>query len=76
MHGIERTRKLDGPMEGDNGIVGIVVRYTDGRVLNFVPDASRSTFSEDDILELKDVLDYASSTAEWAELTNRSDLAV
>lgn len=63
-------------MEGDNGIVGIVVRYTDGRVMNFVPDASRSTFSEDDILELKKILDKASSVAEWAELSNRSDQRV
>ena len=76
MHGIERTRKIDGPMDADHGIVGIVVRYTDGRILNFVPDASRSTFSEDDILELKKILDAASSASEWAELTNRSDLAV
>lgn len=76
MHGIERTRKLEGNLEGDNGIIGILVRYTDGRVLNFVPDAGRATFSEDDILELKKALDKASSTAEWAELTNRSDLQV
>ncbi|MDQ3303608.1 MAG: hypothetical protein M3518_09710 [Actinomycetota bacterium] len=76
MHGIERTRKLEGPMEGDNGIVGIVVRYSDGRVMNFVPDAGRATFSEDDILELKKILDKASSVAEWAELANSSDQRV
>lgn len=73
MHGIERTREIQGSLDQSNGIVGILVRYSDGRVLNFVPDASREAFSEDDILELKKVLSRAASTAEWAEVTARSD---
>ena len=71
MHGIERTRKMQGSLERQGGIRRIVVRYADGRVLNFDPDAGRDTFSEDDILELKKILDRASSTAEWAGINTR-----
>ena len=71
MHGIERTRKMEGPVEGQGGIRRIVVRYSDGRVLNFDADAGRETFSEDDILELKKVLDAAASKAEWADTNTR-----
>ena len=39
--------------------------------MNFVPDAGRDKFSEDDILELKKVFDRISSTAEWAEINTR-----
>ncbi len=46
-----------------------MVRYSDGRVLNFVPDARREAFSEDDMLELKKVLDRAASAAEWADIS-------
>jgi hypothetical protein len=56
------------------GITRIMVRYSDGRVLNFVPDAGRETFSEDDMLELKKILSSASSTAEWAEINTRLGL--
>jgi hypothetical protein len=71
MHGIERTRKAIGPMEASVGVTRIVVRYSDGRVMTFVPDAGRDTFSEDDSLELKKVFDRISSTAEWAEINTR-----
>ena len=71
MHGIERTRKETGPMEDGVGVTRIVVRYSDGRVMNLVPDAGRNAFSEDDILELKKVFDRISSTAEWAEINTR-----
>ncbi len=74
MHGIERIRKMQGPPEPDNGIARIIVRYADGRVLNFIPDAGREAFSEDDILELKKMLDKASSTAEWAEVSERGTM--
>jgi hypothetical protein len=56
------------PSGAQGGITRIVVRYSDGRVLNFVPDARREAFSEDDMLELKKVLDRASTAAEWAEV--------
>ena len=71
MHGIDRTRKTHGPMEDGVGITRIVVRYSDGRVLNFVPDAGRDAFSEDDILELHNVLERAASMAEWADINTR-----
>ena len=74
MHGIERTRKMQGPPQPDNGISRIVVRYSDGRVMNFVPDAGAEVFSEDDILELKKMLDKASATSEWAEVTERGTM--
>lgn len=71
MHGIERTRKMQGPVEREGGIRRIVVRYSDGRVLNFDADAGRETYSEDDILEFKEILDKASAKAEWAEIGAR-----
>lgn len=74
MHGIERTREMQGPPEPDNGVVRIVVRYSNGKVLNFVPDAGRDAFSEDDILELKKVFDTASSISEWAEVAERGTM--
>ncbi len=71
MHGIERTRKAHGPAEQGVGVTRIVVRYADGRVMNFVPDAGRRAFSEDDMLELKNILDRSSSTAEWSDINTR-----
>jgi hypothetical protein len=71
LHGIQRTRRAHGPMEDGVGVIRVVVRYSDGRVMTFVPDAGREAFSEDDILELKKVLERMSSTAEWAEITTR-----
>ena len=59
MHGIERTRKATGLTEHGVGVARIVVRYSDGRVMNFVPDAGREAFSEDDMLEMKKVLERA-----------------
>jgi len=58
-------------MEDGVGITRIVVRYTDGRLMTFVPDAGREAFSEDDILELHNVLERAASTAEWADINTR-----
>ena len=62
---------MQDPSGAQGGITKVVVRYSDGRVLNIVPDARREAFSEDDMLELKKVLDRASSTAEWAEISAR-----
>jgi len=39
--------------------------------MNFVPDANRNAFSEDDMLELKKVISRASSTSEWADINTR-----
>jgi hypothetical protein len=71
LHGIERTRKAHGPADQGLGVTRIVVRYSDGRVMNFVPDAGRDAFSEDDILELRNILGRISSTAEWADINTR-----
>jgi hypothetical protein len=43
----------------------IEVRYSDGRVVCFVPEAMREFFSGDDSSELVKVLTRASSSAEW-----------
>ncbi len=69
MHGIQRSGGTDDSPEVRGGITKVMVRYSDGRVLNFVPDARREAFSEDDMLELKKVLDRASSAAEWANIS-------
>jgi hypothetical protein len=71
MQGIERIRRTDAPREGGVAVSQIVFRYADGREMRFVPDAGRETFSEDDILELKNVLDRTSSHAEWADINTR-----
>ncbi len=69
MHGIERARGV----RVVEPVRRIQVRYHDGRTLTFVADMDREFFSEDDLLELKKVLDRASSAAEWAEITNRAE---
>ena len=71
MHGIVRDREMSGPAGSQGGITKVVVRYADGRVLNFVADARRPAFSEDDMLELKKVIDQAASAAEWAHINTR-----
>jgi hypothetical protein len=71
LHGIERHREMSDPAGSQGGITRVVVRYADGRALNFVADARRSAFSEDDMLELKKVIDRAATTAEWADINTR-----
>jgi len=67
MHGIVRTRNLKEATEPSyRDIHRIEVRYSDGRVICFVPEAMREFFSGDDSSELVKVLTAASSTAEWA----------
>jgi hypothetical protein len=39
--------------------------------MNFVPDARRASFHEDDVLELKKILTSAASTAEWSDINTR-----
>ena len=69
MHGIVREQNFEQNSSQTSfiDIKRVVVRYSDDRVLNFVPEAGRENFSEDDMLELVKVLTRASSTAEWAE---------
>ena len=71
MQGIERARRANSPMEGGVAISRIVFRYSDGREMIFVPDAGRETFSEYDILELKNILDRTSAHAEWSDINTR-----
>ena len=71
MHGIYRKRNLNENSQSSyEDINRVVVRYADGRTLNFIPEAGRENLSEDDMLELKKILTRASSTAEWAEVGN------
>ena len=62
---------MSGPAGSQGGITRVVVRYADGRILNFVADARRPAYSEDDMLELKKVVDQAASAAEWANINTR-----
>ena len=71
MHGIERTRKSNGPLEDGIGVTRIVFHYSDGREVIFVPDAGRAAFSEDDVMQLRNLVDRTSSTAEWADINTR-----
>jgi hypothetical protein len=71
LHGIERHRQMSSPAGSQGGIVKVMVRYSDGRVLNFAADARRVAFSEDDMLELKKVISQAASKAEWADINTR-----
>lgn len=69
MHGIVRVNNFEQNSNQTThaDIARVVVRYSDGRTLTFVPEAGRENFSEDDMKELVKVLQRASSTAEWAE---------
>src|SRR5918998_965439 len=49
MHGIQRERRHTNPGAEESGVSRVVVRYADGRVMNFVPDARRASFHEDDV---------------------------
>jgi hypothetical protein len=73
VHSIQRTGGPDDSPEARGGITKVMVRYSDGRVLNIVPDARRTVFSEDDMLELKKVVSRASSASEWADVSSRGD---
>lgn len=68
MHGIHREKRDTSSGTAHTDICNVVVRYADGRVLTFIPEAGRSTFSEDDMLQLAVTLDNASSVAEWSEV--------
>jgi hypothetical protein len=76
MHGIVREQKFEQNSNQTSfiDIRQVVIRYSDGRILNFVPEAGRENFSEDDMLELVKVLTRASSVAEWAEAGDTSGI--
>ena len=71
MHGIERSRRLQGPVPPEAGVYRVVVRYSDGREYYFKPEAGRGKFSEDDMLQLAMVFDSASGVSEWASLSEQ-----
>ena len=71
MHGIQRERNRTGQGRTGVGVSRVVVRYADGRVMNFVPDAGRPSFHEDDVLELKKILTRAAADAEWSDINTR-----
>ncbi|QIN82851.1 hypothetical protein GBA63_09465 [Rubrobacter tropicus] len=71
MHGIQREKRHSNPGKEGAGVSRVVIRYADGRVMNFVPDAGRQNFHEDDVLELKKILTRAASKAEWADINTR-----
>lgn len=72
MHGIERSRRLKGPPPESAGVKRIVMRYTDGRELAFLPEGGRGGFSTDDALQMAEILDMASARSEWAEVSEQS----
>lgn len=74
MHGIERIRDTQRTPGEFSGVKTIVMRYSDGREVSFVPDAGAGLFSEDDAMKLHEILDAASSVAEWAEVTDQGVL--
>jgi hypothetical protein len=68
MHGIQRETRSQQGNTAHTDVCNVVVRYADGRILTFIPEAGRPNFSEDDMLQLAITLDAASSVAEWAEV--------
>lgn len=72
MHGITRTRNLKDEDPSDfSDVYGITIRYADGRALRFVPDAGREYFSEDDVLQVVEIVMKAAATSEWAGINTR-----
>ena len=74
MHGIIRQRDIQDGNSSVFRLTQVVVRYGDGRTLTFVPEAGRENFSEDDLHALVEVLQTASSVAEWAEVSENPNI--
>lgn len=71
MHGLRREQNIQGSPGTRGGVLRVVIRYTDGRTVTVVPDARREKFSEDDAKEFRKILDTASTTLEWADVSSR-----
>lgn len=74
MHGIIRQRQIDNQNSSVFRLSEVVVQYGDGRTLTFVPEAGRENFSEDDLHEFVEVLQKASSVAEWHEVSENPNI--
>lgn len=68
MHGIERTRNLQGEDASIHNVRRIVVRYADGGAISYEPDHSDGSLSEDDTMEIAKTFGRASAVAEWMEV--------
>ncbi len=69
MHGIIRDQNLKEDSDGEfTKIRRIEVRYSDGRVVRFIPEGRREFFSKDDSAQLVSIFTAASSKTEWASL--------
>ena len=73
MHGLERTRNLkEGTKPPDyTRVRRIRAHYSDGRTVSFRPEDGREFFNQDDAEQLVQVLEEASSRAEWVEASNQ-----
>jgi hypothetical protein len=71
MHGIERIKDTQKPVGPGTGVRRVIVRYQDGRTLEFIPDGGNELFSEDDVAQLQKVFNRAATRAEWAEAASR-----
>lgn len=69
MQGIIRHQNLKEDSDGKyTKIRRIEVRYSDGRIVRYIPEAGRDFFSVDDAGQLVKIFTTASSNAEWASL--------
>ncbi len=70
MHGIEVNKEPPGDWgyprrTSAMWIARISVRYEDGRVLNFIPEAGEEVFSQDETRRLVKVMRDSAATLEW-----------
>lgn len=77
MHGIEVTRESTEGGSGDPRAAEVRIRrisvcYEGDRKMTFIPEAGEEFFSKDDVDRLVGVLDKASETLEWKQITEGS----
>jgi hypothetical protein len=72
LHGIEvRRQPTDGlgdPKASEVWLRRISVRYEDGRVISFVPEANQEYFSQDDAERVVGILRKSSAALEWGQM--------